>query len=445
MLQVSVYDILQTRTYAHYRAQLSSLLAESGTTKGALERVLSEHPDLPLLSHMISCPRPRNSRNDLVKPGYRTQNMSNDAVDPWPAPSRVENEQSGSSQGHGTVPFPASDNRSITPSSREGCAAACTVPQRSRPADSRITKGSQDGPKGRIKVWKLRADSDEPASEAESDGGSDYAKQAWWVPKQVDRDERLTRACSTARTPGVPVPETLPLGRAAIPDSAETLSSYTGKSKDCVTYSPVLSAGATSPILGRGPQEKDKPLLKPRLQQPGMPIGTVSGGAPTRSRKTGSDNPLPRPGTLIFHKNNVEVAKAGGDSVSPTSRRTSTLTRSSESLEGTRGRGHWEPDSSPGGNSDPARRGPTLLHRFGDLRAEIHHAMPVNSVTGMPNGFAEPDKIRSRLSGSVGASVRARCSSPRGRDSEGKNALSAYQREDRSASTCLVCGTAGRT
>jgi len=167
MLRVSVYDILQTRTYAHYRAQLSSLLAESGTTKGASERVLSEHPDLPSLSHMISCPWPRDSRNDLVKPGYRTQNMPNDAVGPWPAPSRVENEQSGPSQGHGIVLFPASDNRLITPSSREGGAAARTAPRRSRPADSRITKGSQDGPKGRSKVWKLRADSDEPASEAE--------------------------------------------------------------------------------------------------------------------------------------------------------------------------------------------------------------------------------------------------------------------------------------
>jgi len=31
----------------------------------------------------------------------------------------------------------------------------------------------------------------------------------------------------------------------------------------------------------------------------------------------------------------------------------------------------------------------------------VQHAMTVNSVTGMPYGFAEPDKIRSRLSGMV--------------------------------------------
>jgi len=84
-----------------------------------------------------------------------------------------------------------------------------------------------------------------------------------------------------------------------------------------------------------------------------------------------------------------------------TSRRTSTPTRSVGFLESTRGLGNWEPDPPLRGNPGSTRKGPTLLQRFEDLRAEVHHAMTINSVTGMPNGFAEPDRIRSRLSGMV--------------------------------------------
>ena len=105
-----------------------------------------------------------------------------------------------------------------------------------------------------------------------------------------------------------------------------------------------------------------------------------------------------RPGTSAVYENSVE---AGKYSVIPNSRRTSTPTRSSGSLESNRGLGHREPDPSHGGNSSSARKGPTLLQRSEDLRAEVHHAMTVNSVTGVPNGFAEPDKIGSRLSGMV--------------------------------------------
>jgi len=293
ILQVSVYDILQTRTYAHYRAQLDSLRAVS-KTRGGAEQVF-EHSDSPLSPHTSRCPGPRDSSDDLAKPGYRTQDMPNHDVDLQPASSRVENELSGPSQGHANAPFPASVNRLHTPSSREGSAAARAASPRSRPADSRITDRSHSGPKRRSKVWELRSDSSEPASETESEGGSDYAKQAWWVPEQVDQAERLTRARSTAETHGVPVPETQTLGRAIFPDSEETSSSYIGKSKDIMPYSLDLgTTEATSPILGRGPQGKNKPLLKPRLQQPGTPTGTVSGGASSRPKKSGSRDPLPR-------------------------------------------------------------------------------------------------------------------------------------------------------
>jgi len=161
MLQVSVYDILQTRTYAHYRAQRDSLRAVLETTRRGAEQVF-EHSDSPLSPHTPSCPGPRDSSNDLAKPGYRTQDMPNDLQ---PASSRVENELSGPSQGHGNAPFPASVNRLHTPNSREGSAAARTASPRSRPADSRITNRSHSGPKGRSKVWELRSDSSEPASE----------------------------------------------------------------------------------------------------------------------------------------------------------------------------------------------------------------------------------------------------------------------------------------
>jgi len=70
--------------------------------------------------------------------------------------------------------------------------------------------------------------------------------------------------------------------------------------------------------------------------------------------------------------------------------------------------------------------------------AEVQHAMTVNSVTGMPNGFAEPDNIRSRLSGMVVAlSEQASeiAALRREVDSSRKNALCAYRREDRSART----------
>jgi len=36
-----------------------------------------------------------------------------------------------------------------------------------------------------------------------------------------------------------------------------------------------------------------------------------------------------------------------------------------------------------------------------DPKGEVYHATTVNSVTGMPNGFAEPEEIRSKLSGMV--------------------------------------------
>jgi len=70
-------------------------------------------------------------------------------------------------------------------------------------------------------------------------------------------------------------------------------------------------------------------------------------------------------------------------------------------LEGNRGLGHWEPYTPLVGCTGSAGKGPTLLQRFEALRAEVCHAMTVNSVTGMPNGFAEAEVIRNKLSGIV--------------------------------------------
>jgi len=154
MLQVSLYDILRTRTYAHYRAQLRSPRAVSETAGGNLEPTLPEHTDSPFL-HKRGRPWSRDSSNVLAKPGYRTQNMLNDNADLWPATSGVAKEPSGPSLGHGNTPSPASVNRSLTPGSREGFPAARTATPRLRPTDSRITKRSQDGLKGRSKVLTL--------------------------------------------------------------------------------------------------------------------------------------------------------------------------------------------------------------------------------------------------------------------------------------------------
>jgi len=161
--------MLQTRTYAHYRAQLDNLREVSETTRGGAEQVI-KHSDSPLSPRMSSCPWPRDSRNNLAKPGYRTQNMPDDDADSQSAPSRAENELSDPSQGHGTMPFPASVNRLKTPSSSEGSAAARTAPPRLRPADSQFTNKSHSGLNGRSKVWELRSDSHESASETESEG-----------------------------------------------------------------------------------------------------------------------------------------------------------------------------------------------------------------------------------------------------------------------------------
>ena len=268
-----------------------------------------------------SCPRPRDSSNALVKPGYRTQHMSDGDADSQPASPRVVKEPCGLSQGRGNTPLPASINRLLIPSSCEGSAAARTASPRLRSVDSRITKSSHEELKGRSKVWEPRSDSNESASMIESERGSDYAEQAWWTPEQVNRAERQTRARSTAELPDAPASETRTIGQAMISDSAEIFSPYIGQSKDTVPYSLDLgTTKATSPILGRGPQGKNKSFLKPRSQQPGLPTGTVPDGTSARPEKTGSGYPLPRPGTSAVFENSVEVTKAGGDSNIPTSR-----------------------------------------------------------------------------------------------------------------------------
>jgi len=303
----------------------------------------------PLSPHASSRSWPRDSSNNLAKRGYRTQNMPDEDADSQPAASRVVNEQCEPNKGHGLTPSPTSVIRINTPSSSAGRAATRTEPPWSRLADFQITHKSRGGLKGKSKVYELRSDSQESCSQTESEGGSAYAKMAWWVPEQVKRADRQTRACSTAKIPGVPVPETRTSDKAIIPDSEEASSSHIMEFKDIKFHS--LDPGtinATSPILGRGPQGQNRPLSKPKIQL-GVPIGTVSGEALTRPQKTGSGNPLPRLGMLTVRKNKVGDAKAGGDSVLHTSRRTSTPIRSSESPEGTRGRGHWESRSTHGG------------------------------------------------------------------------------------------------